>query len=70
MRGFNLWDVPEDEIIELFPELEGVWGGCKFADCTHRDEPHCAIRAALNSGSLAASRYESYLKVRWGGDND
>ena len=70
MRGFNLWDVPEDEIIELFPELEEAWGRCKFADCTHRHEPGCAIRAALADGTLAASRYESYLKVRWDADGE
>lgn len=70
MRGFNLWDVPEDEIIELFPELEDYWGGCKFADCTHRDEPRCAIRAAQADGILAESRYQSYLKVRWDSEED
>lgn len=70
MRGFSLWDVPEDAIIELFPELEGYWGGCKFADCTHRDEPRCAIRDALEDGVLAESRYRSYLKVRWDADEE
>ncbi len=65
MREFSLWDVPADEIIALFPEVDDVLGRCKFSDCTHRDEPKCAIRRAVDEGIMAESRYQSYRKIRW-----
>jgi ribosome biogenesis GTPase len=65
MREFGLWEVPDDEIIELFPEVEGHLGDCKFNDCTHCDEPKCAIRQAVADGVFAESRYRSYVKIRW-----
>ncbi len=65
VREFSLWDVPEEAIIELFPEVVDYVGRCKFVDCTHRDEPQCAIRRALQDGVLAGTRYQSYQKIRW-----
>ena len=47
--------------IELQPALRDE---CRFADCTHRSEPECAVRDALAAGKLDRERYESYLKLR------
>ena len=38
-------------------------GGCRFPDCRHDHEPSCAVRAAVEDGAIAASRYESYLRI-------
>ncbi len=48
-----------------FPEFRAVLGTCKFNDCTHIHEPGCAVRAALEKGEIAATRYESYARL-WG----
>lgn len=64
MREFSLWDIPQDEIIELFPEAEDYIGGCKFNNCTHTNEPHCAVRRAVEEGHIAQQRYRSYLHIR------
>jgi ribosome biogenesis GTPase / thiamine phosphate phosphatase len=47
-----------------FIEIERLAGGCRFADCRHMREPNCAVRAAAESGALAARRYESYRRLR------
>lgn len=65
MREFGLWNIPEQELIELFPETADFLGACKFVDCTHRHEPKCAIREAAEEGIIPESRYRSYLKIRW-----
>jgi len=53
----------EDGIATTFPDIEELAGGCRFRDCTHADEPGCAVRAAIESGDLDASRLESYHKL-------
>ena len=49
---------------ETFDDVEAVIGSCRFSDCTHRGEPGCAVRAALESGELDGERWESYLKLK------
>lgn len=46
-----------------FVEFAELVARCRFNDCTHRSEPGCAVRAAVAAGSVAASRYESYLAI-------
>jgi ribosome biogenesis GTPase / thiamine phosphate phosphatase len=43
--------------------MEPLMGQCKFADCRHRQEPGCAIRAAVEAGLIETRRYESYLEM-------
>ncbi|GDY13558.1 putative ribosome biogenesis GTPase RsgA [Planctomycetota bacterium] len=47
----------------LFPDLAKFHRDCRFADCTHRHEPGCAVRAAVAGGAIAATRYESYRSI-------
>ena len=60
MRELQLWDVGE-AVRETFDEIEALAIDCRFTDCRHRDEPRCAVKAAVEDGRLSAARLESYL---------
>ena len=53
----------EEGIAGTFPEIEEAALACRFRDCTHHDEPGCAVRAAVESGELPASRLANYQKL-------
>jgi ribosome biogenesis GTPase len=53
----------ESGIAGVFPEIEETAESCHFRDCTHRDEPGCAVRAAVESGELDSARLASYHKL-------
>lgn len=65
IREFGLWDVDEDDLALLFPEMRPFVGTCKFGlDCRHHEEPGCAIRKAVIAGEISPYRYRSYLKLK------
>ncbi|GAB4421612.1 MAG: ribosome small subunit-dependent GTPase A [Bacteroidia bacterium] len=51
------------ELSHYFPEMLARLPDCRFNDCTHRNEPGCVVRAALDAGEIAPSRYKSYLSM-------
>jgi ribosome biogenesis GTPase len=53
----------EDGITSAFPEIEHLSRSCRFRDCTHTDEPGCAVQAAVSTGELAQERLASYHKL-------
>ncbi len=55
--------IPKGELAFAFREFRPFLGECEFSDCKHVKERGCAIRAAVNSGEIASSRYESYLRM-------
>jgi ribosome biogenesis GTPase len=64
--GYTSFDVvPAEaaEVADLFPEIAKLRGKCRFDDCTHADEPGCAVRESADSGGIAGSRYRSYLRM-------
>ena len=61
LRGFGLVDVEKDEIARYFPEMLKASEGCRFTPCTHTHEPGCAVKAALEDGTISRERYNSYL---------
>lgn len=63
VRGLGLWDADEG-IGAAFSDIEELASSCRFRDCTHANEPGCAVRAAVEAGELAASRLESYVRLR------
>ena len=63
VRGLGLWDADEG-IGAAFSDIEELASSCRFRDCTHTNEPGCAVRAAVEAGELAASRLESYVRLR------
>jgi ribosome biogenesis GTPase len=61
--GFSdvgLWGIDPRGLMQCFPEMRPLIDRCKFADCHHLIEPHCAVRAAVADGTIDAGRYESY----------
>lgn len=64
LREVGLWGLSAQELDRCFPEFGDARGQCRFADCRHLAEPDCAVREALESGRVSASRYESYVKLR------
>jgi len=54
----------EEDIAESFEDIEALAAECRFRDCAHQREPGCAVRAALDAGTLAAGRYANFLKLR------
>jgi ribosome biogenesis GTPase len=46
-----------------FPDFALYLGKCQFHDCSHRAEPDCAVRLAVEKGELEKTRYESYLRL-------
>ncbi|MFZ6026730.1 MAG: ribosome small subunit-dependent GTPase A [Chloroflexota bacterium] len=66
LKALALWDIEPDELDGYFPEIGGRVAECAFNDCTHRHEPGCAIRAAVEAGQIHPARYQSYLRMRQG----
>jgi len=63
MRELGLWD-SEEGLAATFEDIEALAGACKFGDCSHSNEPGCAVRAALEAGELDEARWRSYQKLR------
>ena len=61
LRGFGLVHLEKEEIALYFPEMLRVGRGCRFTPCTHTHEPGCAVKEAVDDGSISAERYNSYL---------
>ncbi len=62
MRELQLWDA-DAGLAAVFSDIETLAGACRFGNCSHEAEPGCAVRAAIESGSLSADRYASYRKL-------
>ena len=63
MRELGMWDVSEG-LQDAFADVEEFMGKCRFSDCRHETEPGCAIKAAIATGELELSRWESYRKLK------
>ena len=67
--GFSSFDTDQMELIlkenlqYAFPDFGSFIGKCRFDDCSHRKEPDCAVRSAVDAGEIETSRYESYLRL-------
>ena len=63
MRGLGLWDA-EAGLSETFSDIEALLGNCRFSDCRHEREPGCAIREAINNGTLSPTRWENFQTLQ------
>ena len=67
--GFSSFDTDQMDVIlkenlqYSFPDFGPYVGNCQFHDCSHRKEPGCGVRAALEAGKVEPTRYDSYLKL-------
>ena len=67
--GFSSFDTDQMDVIlkenlqYAFPDFGQYLGQCQFHDCSHRAEPGCAVRAALDRGEIQPTRYDSYLRL-------
>ena len=63
MRGLELW-AEADIVDETFEDVHARAAECRFGNCSHSNEPGCAVRAALEAGTLDDAHYDNYLKLR------
>lgn len=64
IRNLNVWDVEPDELDAYFIDIAKYVTGCRFRDCTHTNEPGCAVRQAVKQGHVSRERYRSFIRLR------
>ena len=63
IKGFGTFDMEVEEIGHYFPEIFRTSADCRYGNCTHRHEPGCAVRRAVEEHYISESRYTSYLSM-------
>lgn len=63
IKGFGTFDMKREEVGHYFKEIFEFSSDCRFSNCTHTHEPHCAVREAVERHDIAESRYNSYLSM-------
>ncbi|MDF2650963.1 MAG: rsgA 2 [Paenibacillus sp.] len=63
MRELQLWDASEG-LSTSFQDIEELAERCFFQDCKHENEPKCAVKEALDEGTLPVERFQSYVKLQ------
>ncbi|SIQ49941.1 ribosome small subunit-dependent GTPase A [Pontibacter lucknowensis] len=69
IKELGIVDIPKQELGHFFPEMRERLNQCRFNNCTHFNEPGCAIVEAVRKNEIALTRYESYLSMLQGEDN-
>ncbi len=63
VREFGLVDISKQELSHYFPEMKRLINDCQFNNCMHINEPGCAVKDAVNKGTVSVDRYASYLTI-------
>ena len=63
IRAFGIVEIEKDVISHYFPEMRELLNQCKFHNCRHMNEPHCAVKTAVEEGAIFESRYETYIQL-------
>ena len=63
LEAQKLCRIPKDDIQHTFPEFAPCFGQCRFTGCSHRSETGCAVREAVDAGTISKTRYASYLAM-------
>jgi ribosome biogenesis GTPase len=66
LKALALWDIEPEEVDGYFPEISALVAECQFSNCMHLHEPGCAVKKAVESGKIHYERYESYMLIRMG----
>lgn len=70
VKEWGMVNMSPEELSDHFPEMRALRASCRFGyKCLHVHEPKCAVVEAVRSGTIALSRYESYLSILSGQDN-
>lgn len=64
LRTMALWDIEPEELDAYFREIAPLVADCAFSDCSHTNEPGCAVLEAVDRGLIHPERYDSYLRLR------
>ncbi|MBR6128473.1 MAG: ribosome small subunit-dependent GTPase A [Bacteroidaceae bacterium] len=70
IKGFGTFDMEREEVSHYFREIFKASAECRFGNCTHTHEPGCAVLQAVAEGSIAESRFNSYLSMLEDKDED
>ncbi len=68
IKEFGLFDLDKNELRMFFPEMMKISKKCKYYNCTHVQEPECAVKTALQNGEVASFRYKNYVNMLNGDD--
>jgi ribosome biogenesis GTPase len=63
VRKFGLHGLTPTDVMAFYPEFAPLAQGCRFANCTHLQEPDCAVQAAVKRAEIAPWRWENYRKI-------
>jgi len=63
IKELGLVEMKPEEVGHYFPEIREVMNDCKFNNCKHENEPHCAVLKAVDEGKIHEERYINYLKM-------
>lgn len=63
MREIGMFEA-DAGIADAFADVESLFPSCRFSNCRHDTEPHCAVKAALASGALSEDRWRAYLRLK------
>ena len=63
LEAQKLCRIPKEDLQHTFPEFAPYFGQCRFTGCSHRSETGCAVREAVEAGTISKTRYASYLAI-------
>jgi ribosome biogenesis GTPase len=63
IRAFGVIDLEKEHYAHYFPEMRELIGACRFHNCLHLNEPHCAVKEAVETEEISPSRYQSYVQL-------
>jgi ribosome biogenesis GTPase / thiamine phosphate phosphatase len=69
IKELGIVDIPKNQLGHFFPEMRERLNQCRFNNCTHFNEPGCAVVEAVRHNEISLTRYESYLSMLMGDDN-
>lgn len=63
IKSFGIWDLQKEDVAAYFSEIAALSGDCKYPDCAHINEPHCAVKQAAAENRISPLRFASYCAL-------